>query len=320
MRPVRLPLTIPNRAGRAFDVVGLGLNSVDLVGVVAEYPSRNSKQPLQQFSRQPGGQTATALTVCARLGWKSRYIGSFGDDELGQISRESLELEGVDISAARTVKGATNQFALVIVDRTTGERTVLWHRHPALAMQPEDVPQQAVTSGRLLIVDCHDTAAATAAAASARASSIPTILDVEKVRPGVERLLRHIDAIIAAQSFPSEFTGYESPGRALEALAREFNASLVCMTLGAEGSLARCQGREIRTPSFRVNSVDTTGAGDAFRGGFAAACLRAPDGEIEEVLRYANAVAALNCRAIGARGGMPTAAEVVELLAARARD
>jgi sulfofructose kinase len=130
----------------------------------------------------------------------------------------------------------------------------------------------------------------------------------------VEDLLRHIDAIIAAQNFPGELTGHENPGRALEALAREFGAPLVCMTLGAEGSLARCQGREIRTPSFRVNSVDTTGAGDAFRGGFAAACLRTPDGEIEDALRYANAVAALNCRAIGARGGLPTAAEVEELL------
>jgi sulfofructose kinase len=234
------------------------------------------------------------------------------------VSRESLEREGVDISASRTVKGASNQFAMVIVDGRTGERTVLWRRHPALAMQPEDVPESAVTSGRLLMVDCHDTAAATAAARYARASGLPTIVDVEKVRPGVEELLRHIDAIIAAQTFPSEFTGHGDPGRAMAALAREFDAPVVCMTLGAEGSLALCQGREIRTPSFRVDCVDTTGAGDAFRGGFAAACLRAPGGTLEDALKYANAVAALNCRAIGARGSLPTAAEVDELLCAGA--
>jgi sugar/nucleoside kinase (ribokinase family) len=93
-------------------------------------------------------------------------------------------------------------------------------------------------------------------------------------------------------------------------MAREYDARLVCVTLGAEGSLARCGGREIRTPALHVDSVDSTGAGDAFRGGFAAGCLRAPGGEIEDALLYANAVAGLNCRALGARGGMPTAAEV----------
>jgi sulfofructose kinase len=66
-----------------------------------------------------------------------------------------------------------------------------------------------------------------------------------------------------------------------------------------------------------VDCVDSTGAGDAFRGGFAAGCLRAPDGDLEDVLKYANAVAALNCRALGARGGLPTPEEVDGLLYAR---
>ena len=86
---------------------------------------------------------------------------------------------------------------------------------------------------------------------------------------------------------------------------------------GGLGSLARCGGREFHTPAFSVECVDSTGAGDAFRGGFVAACLRAPEGEIEDALRYANAVAALNCCALGARGGLPTAAEVDRLLYGR---
>ena len=65
--------------------------------------------------------------------------------------------------------------------------------------------------------------------------------------------------------------------------------------------------------------MDTTGAGDAFRGGLAAGCLRASDGELEDVLDYANAVAALNCLGLGARGGLPTVAQVDELLMAGPR-
>jgi len=314
---VRIPFRVPPRDTRPFDVAGVGLNSIDLVAVVAEYPESNTKQRLLRFARLPGGQSATALTVCARLGWKARYVGSFGDDELGQLSRDSLTQAGVDISASRTIAGATNQFAIVLVDARSGERTVLWDRHPGLTIEPATVPQEVVTSGRMLIVDCHDTAAAARAARYARAAGIPTIVDVEQVRPGIVELLQNIDAIVAAEAFPPELTGYEEPGRALEAMAREFGVPLVCVTLGAEGSVTRCGGREFHTPAFPVECVDSTGAGDAFRGGFAAGCLRAPDGNIEDVLTYANAVAALNCRALGARGGIPTVDEVEQLLMAR---
>jgi sugar/nucleoside kinase (ribokinase family) len=316
---VRIPFTIPARHTRPFDVAGLGLNSIDLLAVVAEFPASNTKQRLQRFAKMPGGQIATALTVCARLGWSTCYVGSFGDDDFGRLSRESLESEGVDVSAARTVHGARNQFAVVLVDARTGERTVLWDRDPALVMAASDVPTDAVTSGRILIVDCHETVAATQAAKRARDAGIPTVIDVEKVRPGIGELLQHIDAIIAAEEFPSALTGYEDPGRAIELMAREFGATLTCVTLGAQGSLAWCGGRQIRTPGFRVDCVDSTGAGDVFRGAFVAACLRAPDGEVEDALAFANASAALNCRALGARAGIPRLEEVEQLMTARSR-
>ena len=299
---MRIPFSLPAQGARPYDVVGFGENSVDLVAVVAEFPTPNSKQRLQRFARLPGGQIATALAVSARLGCRARYLGSFGDDPLGVLSRESLSENGVDVSAARVVAGATNRFAVVLVDARSGERTVLWDRHPDLTMTPAHVSREAVTSGRLLIVDCHDTAASTRAARDAKAAGVPTIIDVEQVRPGVNDLLQHIDAIIAAQELPAALTGHEDLGRALESIGREFVGGLVCVTLGSEGSLTWCNGREIRTPAFPVDCVDSTGAGDAFRGGFAAACLRVPIGEIEDVLRYANAVAALSCRALGARG------------------
>ena len=143
------------------------------------------------------------------------------------------------------------------------------------------------------------------------------IIDVERVRPGIGDLLEHIDVIIAAEEFPTELTGHDEVGRALETIAREFPVAVVCVTLGEQGSLARVGGQEIRTRGFAVDCVDTTGAGDAFRGGFAAGCLQDPQGHIDDVLAYANAVAALNCRALGARGGMPTSREVEQLLMAR---
>src|SRR5438552_16701750 len=150
---MRIPFRVPIPDSRPFDVVGLGENSVDQLIVLAEYPTSNSKQRLQRFARQPGGQIATALVACARLGWRARYIGRFGDDEFGRAARESLTVEGVDTSSALTVSGATNQFAMILVDGRTGERTVLWDRHPALTIAPGAVPPEAVTSGRAVMLD-----------------------------------------------------------------------------------------------------------------------------------------------------------------------
>lgn len=313
---MRIPFRIPDVGSRPFDVVGLGRNSIDFLTVVAEHPAPNSKQPLQRFARLPGGEIATAVAACARLGWRARYIGTFGDDDLGDQARTSLIDAAVDVTAAYRVSGATNQFAVILVDARSGDRTVLWDRHPALAMTAADVPADAIRSGRILIVDCSDTAAAAQAARSARAAGIPTVVDVEKVRPGIGEMLQQIDAIIAAEAFPTALTGHDDLGRALHTMAREFGAAVVTVTLGTKGSLTWCGGREIRTPAFPVDCVDTTGAGDVFRGGFAAGCLRLAggDADIEDVLDYANAAAALNCRALGAQGALPTAAEVDRLL------
>ena len=203
----------------------------------------------------------------------------------------------------------------MLVDQGSGQRTVLWSRHPGLAYRPNDVPLDAACSGRVLLVDCHDTAASTAAARAARAAGIPTVVDVEHVRPGIEDLLHEIDVIVTAQEFPEALTGAGGLGAALEVLQQSFRASLVCTTLGEQGSLARVGDTEIRTPGFVVDVVDTTGAGDVFRGGLIAGWLEMGNrAQIEELLRFANAVAALKCRALGAREGIPTREEVGALL------
>jgi sugar/nucleoside kinase (ribokinase family) len=163
------------------------------------------------------------------------------------------------------VKGATSRTAVILVDGATHDRTVIWHRHPALEMLPADVVPAAVTSSRVLLVDAQDPAAATHAAACARTAGTRTVIDIERVRPGTEPLLRQIDVIIASEAFPPEFTGIPAVGAALRAMFDQLRPSVACVTLGEEGSLAVCGGREIRTPAFDVDAVDTTGAGDAFR-------------------------------------------------------
>ena len=308
---MRLPIQ-PLPAGRAqYDVVGLGLNSIDLYAVFPGPLKINGKQQAKTLVKHPGGQTATALVTCATLGWRGSYIGHFGEDEHGELSRSSLIRAGVDVSHSKIVPGATNQFACILVDQRTGDRTVIWDRHRGLAMTDADVPLAAVASGRVLLVDCGETRAASKAAQHAKQAGIPSVIDVERVKPGIEELLDSVDIIIAAEEFPSSLTGEPVLGKAIRQLSSQFNPTLTVVTLGAEGSLALMGGKEIRSPAIRVDAIDTTGAGDAFRGGFVSSWLATgADAEVSELLKYANVVAGLNCRALGARGGIPTKLEV----------
>ena len=317
---MQLPLRPLPAAARPFDVVGLGQNSADLVAHVRAFPAANSKQRLLALERLPGGQVASAMVCCARLGWRARYVGTFGDDEPGAIGRASLIEEGVDVSAALTRARARTRSAIVIVDDGSGERTVLWDRDPRLELRPADVPPGAPASGRVLLVDAEDVGASSAAAALARAAGAVTVVDVEAVEPGIEDLLAHIDVMIVSEGFPEQMTGAVGTGEALERLAASFRPAVACVTLGAEGCLAWCGGRELRVPACAVTCVDSTGAGDAFRGGFISALLAGGGrAALEDVLRYANAVAALNCRTAGARRGLPRPAGVEALLRAGAR-
>ena len=311
---MQIPFSVLPADSRPYDVVGLGQNSVDQLAVIAEFPRSNTKHRIERFARLPGGQVASAMVCCARLGWRARYVGRFGDDELGRVGLASLSDEGVDISAAQTVDART-RFAIVLVDARTGDRTVLWDRDPALSLKPGDVADDVWRSSRALHVDCDDIPAATAAAKSAKASGALTVIDVEAVLPGVPALLRHIDVIIASEGFPEKLTGHKDTGTALAAMAKEYGPAVACVTLGSAGSLAICQGREIRTPAFDVPVVDSTGAGDAFRGGFISGYLAAgAEADIADVLTFATAVAALKCRSLGARDGLPRPADVEQFL------
>jgi sugar/nucleoside kinase (ribokinase family) len=287
---------------------------------VSAFPRPNSKARIRRLDRLPGGQVASATVCCARLGWRTRYVGRFGDDDLGELGRRSLSDEQVDIDAAETIPSAHTRFAIVLVDERTGERTVLWQRDPRLVITPADISDAVIASGRVVLVDAEDLEASIRAGEIARAAGTVTVVDVESVEPRVEELLSQIDVIIASEGFPEQLTGATTTGAALERLAARYRPAVAVVTLGPEGALARCDGRELHVAAFPVHCADSTGAGDAFRGGFIAALLAANGAaELGDLLRYANAVAGLSCRAPGARDGLPLPAEVESLLAAAFR-
>ena len=210
------------------------------------------------------------------------------------------------------VKSAESQIAFIIVDQESGERTVIWDHDDRLTIEAGEVNRDSVTAGRVLLLDGHNVEASIAAAAYARDAGIPTVLDIDNIYPGAAGLLPFIDFLISSSSFPKRMIGEDDLKTALKKLSEKNGCSMVAATLGAEGVLAFIGGEYIYSPAFSVNCMDTTGAGDAFHAGFMYGLLA--DFSVEDTLRFANAVAALKCRKVGARTALPTLEEVKQLL------
>jgi sulfofructose kinase len=295
-----------------FDVVGVGLNATDTVLVVPKFPACGGKAPFTKEFYSVGGQVATAMVACANLGLKTKYIGTIGDDERGRIQLESLLASGINIDDVQQRKNCPNQSAYIVVDESTGERTVFWNRADCLAITPEAITEDQITCARLLHIDGHDTPAVEQAARIARDHGIPVTVDVDTIYPGFDRVLPLVDYLIASSEFPGRWTGIQDRFAALEAIQREYGMRVAAMTLGAEGALACVDGRFTISPGFVVNCIDTTGAGDVFHGAFCYTVLQQMP--IAEALEFSNAMAALNCTAYGARGHIATLEETRQFL------
>jgi sulfofructose kinase len=302
---------------RPFDVVGLGLNAVDHIITVPHYPEFNTKLRLLSHNQQPGGQVASALTALARLGCKTRYIGKVGDDQAAKLQLSRLKAEGIEHSYVKSISQTTNQIAFIIIDASSGERTIIWDRDERLAFQAQEVEEMAICEGKVLHIDGHDVEADIRAAQIAHKAKMAVVIDVDNFYPGADKLLPHIDFLITSSDFPRRVTNISDYKDALAKLKEISGSYFVAMTLGKEGVLAYHEGEYLTVPGFEVDCRDTTGAGDAFHGGFIYALLQSMS--IEETLRFANAVAAMKCQKLGAQTGLPSLVEVNKFLSERSK-
>jgi sugar/nucleoside kinase (ribokinase family) len=288
------------------------LNATDTVIRVRQFPALGGKERLLSSSMQAGGQIATALVTCQRLGLRTRYVGKLGDDIGGRFQLASLRREGMDLRYIRVARHTPNQLAYIIVDEATGERTVFWDRHARLEITPRELRQEAFRCARALLLDGCDVEACVTAARWARAQGIPVVADLDTVYKKVEKLFPYIDYLIASANFLPALTGDNDPFRVLDYMAREFRMAAPGMTLGRDGALVLYKGRYHYSPGFVVETVDTTGAGDVFHGAFVYGLISG--WEMHRTLDFANALAGLNCTALGARGGISTRAKAEKLI------
>ncbi len=295
-----------------FDVVGVGLNATDTLLLLPKFPAYAGKVPFEAEMLSPGGQVASAMVACAQLGLRTKYIGTTGDDERGRIQMKSLESSGINLDDVEVRKNCPNQTAYILIDQTTGERTVLWSRPDCLRLMPESITTEKIACARLLHIDGHDTPAVARAAEIARQHNIPVTVDVDTIYHGFDKVMPNIDYLVASSEFPGQWTAEHDPFKALEQIRGEYRMRMAAMTLGAHGALALDDDGFSYSPAFVVNCVDTTGAGDVFHGAFCYAVLQGMS--TRDTLEFSNAMAALNCTALGARGRIGTVEQAKALI------
>jgi sugar/nucleoside kinase (ribokinase family) len=309
---MRLPFTIVQK--RDFDAVGVGLNAVDHLIVVPEYPAFDTKVRFTDYQKSAGGQTATAMVALQRLGLKTAYAGRFGSDDAGTFGRAELEKEDVNLDFAETIQGAANQVAFIVIDERSGERTIIWDRDDRLSYASDEAPVEIASQGRVLHIDAHDPPACAVMAQSAHAAGSIVTSDIDNIYEGLPELLPLIDVLITSAEFPHRLTGIDDVRASLIETKARYGCPIVGATLGARGAIIYMEGQFVESPAFEVpgGCRDTTGAGDAFHAGFIYGMLR--DEDVESCMKLGNAVAALKCRALGGRAALPAERELKDFL------
>jgi len=291
-------------------VTGIGQCSLDYLAVVDAYPRPNTKKEVLEWSQQGGGPVATALVTLARLGIPGRFYGVVGDDDAGDKIERSLVDEGIDARLTRR-RGSRSQVAFISVEKGSGTRTIFWKRPSGRELRKTELDAGFLAGADLLLLDGLMVEASIHAAALAKDNGVPVMLDAGRLRPGMLKVAADCDYIVASEEFARDL-GWRLTQSELAKRRKEFGCRILTVTLGERGSVTASDKGYLRVPAFPVETVDTTGAGDVFHGGFIFGLLMKWD--IRDTVVFASAVAAMKCTKLGGRDGIPTVPEVRRFL------
>ena len=302
---------------KTLDVLGVGCNSVDYVYRLPSAPRADSptaKMRISSHTVSCGGQTATAVAACAALGLRAGYLGAIGGDDNGRRLHAELSRRGVDVSHVLTRTGP-NRFAVIAVDNQTGERIVLWDRDERLNLSAAEIRREVIESSRVVHVDDEDQEAAIGAARLGRAAGLHVTSDIDRLTVRTAELVAAVTIPMFNEHTLPQFVGETSPERALRKL-RKSHDGILCVTLGEEGAMMLTGDELIYEHGFEVEAVDTTAAGDVFRAAFIYALLN--EMPPRQMLRFANAAAAVSCTRAGAIPSVPALQDVEDALSGAA--
>lgn len=300
------------------NVVGLGQCALDYLFVVDSFPLSDTKKEVLEWTISGGGPVATALVSLSRLGANCSFHGIVGDDESGKKIEDSLKMENVNVQGLLKRPNSNSQVAFIVVEKKSGKRTIFWRRPSGEPLKPEEIHGNFLDNADFLLLDGLMVEASIYAAKKAREKNIPVMLDAGRVREGVVELASMCDYVVASEEFGEELikeynhsVSSFNPEEALLSM-KSFGVKTCTITLGDKGSLTHTGDEMFHIPAFKVDAVDTTGAGDVFHGGYIYGLMQKWD--MKDVVRFATVFASLKCRKLGGRVGIPSLEEIEAFL------
>jgi ribokinase len=292
-------------------VAGLGQCSLDYLAVVDAFPEEDTKKEVIEWNEQGGGPVATALVALSRLGVSSRFYGITGEDYAGEKIIQSFLDEGVDVRGLVKRKRMSSQIAFIVIGKDTAKRTIFWKRPSGEALRAEELGDDFLAGSDFLLLDGLMKDSSLSASARARELNIPVMLDAGRARPGMLDVARRSDYVVASEEFARDL-GWDITPEILQREREKLGVKVLTITLGIRGSITVSIDQVVQTPAFKVEAVDTTGAGDVFHGGYVYGILQ--NWNLRDIILFASALAALKCRKIGGREGIPQLNEVMSFL------
>lgn len=286
------------------NVVCCGLAVMDFVFTVEDMPRRAEKYRASDTKVVGGGGAANAAVGICRLGGRAALAARLGADGIGDMIAEDLAREGVDCDLVARFVGGRSSYSSVLVD-AQGERQIVNFRGDGFEAEP-DWPALQFDAA---LADTRWREGSFALMARAQALGVPGVMDAEapcrgEIPDGATHIAFSVQGL-------RDFSGLEDRDAGLLAAAAELGR-WVCVTDGPEGIYFVQEGRIQHVPGFKVDVVDTLGAGDIWHGAFA---MRLGEGASERAAaRFANAAAALKCTGFGGRAATPARRDVEELL------
>jgi sugar/nucleoside kinase (ribokinase family) len=274
---------------------------------------------LEAVAIDGGGPVATAMVAVQRLGVLAGFIGTCGSDRLGDIKMQTLVEQGLDVSRVVRRPGPEDQTVLVSVHADSGERVFSGYKQWArIPLSVEEIDRDYIVAADYLHLDGAHAEAALQAARWMHEAGKTVVLDGSSTREPVRQVMRALvgeaDILISGSGFGASLTGLSDVWEAGAAIV-QMGPKVVVQTEGKDGAYTVTEEDCFHTPSFDVEVVDTTGAGDVFHGAYIVGLLQGWD--LRQTAWFATAVSALKLRKLGGRAGIPTFQEALDFLAAR---
>lgn len=293
-------------------IVGVGASVLDTIIEMDAYPAEDHKAKAERVFVSGGGPVGNALVAIAKLGGNASYLGLLSADSAGKRMKDEFASYGVDASTVKEIEGAIPFTSYIILNRTSGTRTCLFDRGnvPNDPTLPDYSPLEGAS---ILHLDGNCLPIAIEAAKRAKEKGILVSLDAGGLYAGIEELLPYVDILIPSEEFAMGITKKQSAEEAMETLYDKYQPKVLVITQGSKGGIYWENGKAVSYPSFKVNCVDSNGAGDTFHGAF---LVRYLDGfSVKECCRFASATSAIKCQRAGVRVALPTKEEVETFLA-----